>query len=323
MSNEPEMMSPTMEIINKCIEDLCDEIEGYQAEKEACEILWEADEESKKYKICCFVKSEKALETYTNLDLCVGIGAQAQAKLIGDNVKNYSQEDSDLESSLKDAIKSIKEVKSILADASDKACKLDRCVEEEERCNPDILKTIKKGVSNFNDKIERVKKHPRKCYDLAVRAFDGGVDVAGIQSFTDLNSLVKIGADLITSIDAFKGDIETNIKKSSDELLKGKIDLTTILQDLEKIIYKKCSTETDLLGTDASKDFIKDPACDDCDEHDLERLCRKVKRNFHEDEGDDDDPYDKDYPGKDREKEQKRKEDEGGDESEAWGISES
>jgi hypothetical protein len=294
MANNSDKPTPTQEAIEKCKAMLCDEIIAYKAKNEACKIKWESKKEAKQYKICCLVKAQDTYELYTKLDYCVATTAQRDTQLIDERVKKYCAKDDELAKLLKEAVKCIKEVKEKLGAVSDEVCKLPRCKEEEKRCNPDLLKALEKGLGEgkLEAVCDEIKNRSKECYELAVMAFDGGIDVIGIQSFTDLTSLKQLSLDLGISVGAFKKNVDDNIKTASDEIVKNRSELNAILQDLELMRFEKCDAHVEFKGVKGTREFVCNPDCSDCHENRrrLEDLCDKVRKTFNDDS--DDEGYD-------------------------------
>ena len=277
--------SPTQEVIDKCKDILCDDIIALKAEKDASIIKRTAREEVEQYKICCFVKAQQAFHTYTSLDLLVATKAKKTVEVLGGNVKKYIEIDNGLAKILSETVKSIKEVKKKLAEVADEACKLDRCVEEEQRCNPDLKKALENGVPRIKEAIRIIRDSSKNCYDLSSRAFDAGVEIVGVQSFTNLESLKKMSDELTLSVSKFKIDIDLNTKKAYEDMTKCKEEYVTVVQELEQLDFDRCTAEVQFKAVKASRDFICDPHCERCDDdgRGLQELCRKVKKNFDDD----------------------------------------
>lgn len=298
-----DRISPTEEIINQCIEDLKDQKKVHHANASASWKAIELKKEVEQYKTCCLVKSREIWDLYVNLDLCYVVKGYNRSVLIKGDIQTLCDKEKAMEKKLKDAVKMIKEVKTKLNDVVDEACKLDRCVKEEKRCKKGLHDQLKndKTSKEWDDLLSCVEEHSVDCYNLACKTFDAGVDVIGIQTFVDMDSLKTLAADLQTKMTDLKTDIHSVSAKAEAEWKKALEELLTVKAELVSGTFEKCRFVNAREGVMDTIDFLCNPqACDDF-EWELEEICRKVKDNFGEgsDEPEDDGKdHDKDH-GKD------------------------
>ncbi len=294
--------TPTEEIINQCIEDLTDERKAKHAEEDALKKACELKECVEDYKTCCVVKSREVWDLYGNLRLCYVVESSKTSELLFNDIKGYCDKETELEKKLKDAVKCIKEVKSKLNEVVDEACKIDRCIKEEKRCKKGLHELLKGTNNEWKSLLDQIGESSVNCFNIACKAFDAGVDVVGIQTFVDLDSLKGLGEDLNGKLETLGKDIDENTQKARTEWEKSITELVTVKQELVEGEFAKCHADNVEEGLEDTLEFLCDPqGCDKMERLDLEEICRKVKDNFGsepDDSSSDDDHEQKKPPGK-------------------------
>ncbi len=292
--------SPTEELIDQCIENLEDERKAKQAEKNALKKACDLKECVEDYKECCLEKSREVWDTYNNLDLCYASKSTKTVELLNTQVVKYCDKEKELEQKLKDAVKCIGETKKKLNEVVNEACRLDRCVKEEKRCKNGLYDQIKGAKNEWKALIQEIETCSTECFNIACNTFDKGVDVVGIQTFVDIESLKVLGIDLAKYFSDFQTDVETNTQKALTEWTKARAELVVIQKELVEGKFAKCDADNCKDAVRETLEFLCDPnACEDL-KPDLDYLCEKVKENFGkdttEDCDDDDDEHKKSPP---------------------------
>ncbi len=316
-----ERISPTEETINQCVEDLKEKKSVHHAEAAAAWKAVELKKEVEQYKTCCLVKSREIMDLYINLDLCYVAQGHRKTVLIKSEIQKLCEKEKSMEQKLKDAVKGIKEVKMKLNDVVDEACKLDRCVKEEKRCKQGLHEYFSnKGNGEWKDLISHIEEHAVTCFNKACWAFDAGVDVIGIQTFVDMDSLKTMAADLEVKMTAVQSDVKSVATKAEEEWKKSLQELLEIKGELVTGKIEKCRAVNSREGIEDTIDFLCSPEACDNFELTLEEICRKVKDNFGEGTDDNEDDHGKDH-GKDRGKGKPTRQKSGKDsEEENWDI---
>ena len=305
-----ERKTPTEEIINQCLETLEDEKAAKRAEAKALRRSLELKENVIDYKICCLVKSREVWDLYVNLDLCYFVSSATVTTRLDQDINTYCTKEVELETKLKDAVKCIKEVKTKLNEVVDEACKLDRCIKEEKRCKKGLHELLKGSNNEWKALLDDIETLSVDCFNEACKTFDAGVDVVGIQTFVDLDSLKEMSADLKTKLTALRTDVNTNITKAETAWKTALTELIAAKEDLVNCEFDKCSAKNKKEGIESTIDFLCDDKACNIDDNVLDEICKKVKDNFGkdiEDNDDDNDQHDKKKPTR---KEPKKGEDE-------------
>lgn len=281
---DKDRKSPTEEIIDQCVKKLQDERAVQVAEHKAAKVICDMKEQVENYKLCCLSKSRDVWDLYTNLDLSYVVTSNKSVVLLNENLKKYCDKQTELVTKLKEAVKTLKETKGKLSEVVDEACKIDRCVKEEKRCKKGLHEQLKNSKGEFSECLEGIEKWSTRCFNIACKAFDAGVDVVGIQTFIDLESLKVLGADLTTKMTTLKTDVSGNAEVAYGEWVKSKSELITIKEELVTGKYGKCASRNKREGIDETIGFLCDPnACQDLKGHDLEAICKCVKDNYGHD----------------------------------------
>lgn len=271
---------PTQEFIDQCIKTLEDEKKTKRAQGKAYDLRCDLLECVEDYKICCLVKSREVWDTYNNLDLCYTVAAYKKVVLLNEDIKKYCDKEKELEQKLKEAVKCVKETKTKLNDVVNEACKIDRCIKEEKRCKKGLHEQLKGANNEWKELLESIETGSVDCFTKACEAFDVGVDVVGLQTFVDIESLKKLGEDLAGYMDAYTKDMSTNIQKAEAEWKKAREEVVQITKELMAGKFAKCDADNCKDAVEDTLEFLCDPdACDNLYPS-LEELCQKVKENF-------------------------------------------
>jgi regulator of replication initiation timing len=299
-----DRLSPTEEIINQCVDVLKEEKTVKHAEAAA---QWKAvklKKEVKQYKTCCLVKSREIWDLYVNMDLCYVVKGYKKSELIKEDIKALCDKEKDMEQKLKDAVKDIKDIKTKLNEVVDEACKLDRCIKEEKRCKTGLHDQLKndKTKKEWEEVLSCIEEHSVDCFNLACKAFDAGVDVIGIQTFVDMDSLKTLAADLEVKVTALRTDVKAISAKAEADWKLALEELLAVKTEIVTGRFEKCHAVNAREGIEDTIDFLCDPEGCENFEWTLDEICRKVKKNFGEG-SEDPDHDDKDH-GKDHRKDQ-------------------
>lgn len=296
-----ERKSPTEEIIDQCVEDLQVEKKSKRAGARALQRACDLKEDVEDYKTCCLIKSREFWDLYANLDLCYVVSSRKRTILLNENLKAHCDKEIALEQKLKDAVNCIKEVKTRLNDVVDEACKIERCIKEEKRCKTGLHELLKEKDNEWIPLLEHIEKTSIRCFNTACKAFDAGVDIVGIQTFVDLDSLKILGTELSSKVETLKTDITANIKKAEDEWKKALAELTVVKEEIVTAEFAKCKSKNTKEGIEKTLEFLCDPrGCEEIKDTEIDEICRKVKDNFGNGHGEKDDYPDKKDHGKKR-----------------------
>jgi len=291
---DEKQKSPTEELIDQCIESLKDEKKAKRAEQKALKTACDLKECVEDYKVCCLQKSREVWDTYNQLDLCYVVSSSKKVDLLNEDIKKYCDKENELEKKLKDVVKCVNETKTKLNEVVNEACRIDRCIKEEKRCKNGLYDQIKGAKNEWRALIQDIEVCSVDCFNIACKTFDVGVDVVGLQTFVDIESLKKLGEDLDGYFGRLETDVADNIQKAEAEWKKARTELVDIQQQLVTGKFAKCEADNCKDAVTETLEFLCDPGACDQLEPSLEDLCAKVKENFGKDamdECDDDDDH--------------------------------
>ena len=291
--------TPTQEIVDKCKEILLDEIKNAGSRKKAGITHKQAKKIIIKYKTCCLDKAEETQTFYGKLNLYTCIPGKKKTELLSEEVKKAIKKREDLEKKLKDAVAEIKKVKGKMTEAQDEACKLNRCWEEEKRCNLDLYKKLKDLEIKFGEEAsikfyteddsdnatKTIIDCTQTCYDKVTKAFDAGVNTVGIQTFVNVNALSAISDELNQKVQGFKKDIEDNVKKAADANKKAMEELGSCLEEEVKTAFDYCIAYTDCNSSSNTREYICNDECNN-DTNEINTICQKLKDGIPSDPDD-------------------------------------
>ncbi len=276
MSNKEEV-NPTQNTIVRCKVDICEEKVATRSIKEAKCIDLDCKKKEKQYRICDVVKAQKTFTLYTNLDLCLAIESIKSAELIKTKIENLVKKDEEVNKKYKDLAKSIKEIKNKYTEALELACKMERCIEEEERCHPDLLAKLRRKIENFDERLRKIPKKAEECYEKINVAFDSAIDVAGILTFNNIDSLTEFAKTLEDNMAKLRKDIDSNKESASTKLKDALKKLKEIIEAKTTTKFEKCAAITLYESLEKTYNFLCDPDCPDDCTNELEDICKKIR----------------------------------------------
>lgn len=290
--------TPTRDILDKCKLDLCKEKVALKSSTGAKAIDFNAQKDIvQRYKICCLVKAEETNKLYRHVDYQVAVKSVKESKLIQDKVKGLGEMYKTLDKDFKDLIKKIQDTKKKMEDAVEAAEKLDRCIDEEERCNPGLFNVLGDVVietsglgaptdPQTNGEIDiwtfindRVKAKTDHCYDKLLDAYDASINIAGIMTFINVDSL-KPGADKVAElVGGFKKDIDENTKSSAAAMDSASKEMVKTMEEMTAIRFEKCAAVTQTKGVSDTYDWLCEPECPENGDEILKGICGELQKN--------------------------------------------
>ena len=155
--------TPTEDIIEKCKVDLCKEKMSTKSEMDAkCTDYDTKKDIEQRYEICCLMKAEETNKFYRRINYCVGIKSAKEATLIQDKIKAMGDLYGEINKQFKDLVGKIHDTKKKMETTVEAAEKLDRCIDEEERCNPGLYQALQDGVPDIWNIINTEIKHENR-----------------------------------------------------------------------------------------------------------------------------------------------------------------
>ncbi len=280
-SSETKPSSPTVEILKECKLEICrDKVTAKSEFNATCTDYWSVQEDLQ-YKICCLVKAQSTHTFYSNFKYCLGQKANKETELVNTKIGDLVAKEAELQSCFKDLMKMIKETKDNMSKVEEVACRIQNCKEEDERCNPDLVEKLINGIPNlFTGKgdepsimdvcVTAIKDSNQKIKD----AFNAGVDISGILTFSDIDSLESIGQSLASLLGDLKKDCDENIAYSSGMIDSSNQELLDVINNVSEAEFEKCTINSKVQAQSAVYDFLCDPVCDK-DPSRIQEICQK------------------------------------------------
>lgn len=237
----------------------------------------------------CFVlKANETVSFYRNIDFYFAIEASVTTETVQKNVDEFVKKSDALEKAIADAAKAIKAIKDKANEVKSMACELDSQMKDD--CNKAQLKILRDGFTNncksnfddydlpeqtFDGVIAYLIEKSNKAKELADKAFGSVVDISGIQTFSNVDSLKELSKTLAEKGKEFKGDIDKNVKDNTAELAKAQEELAKIIKELSVTVLEGHKASTEFEGTAFTLDFVCSP--DSCDDGRIQEICCKVQ----------------------------------------------
>jgi len=277
MANNNNGSTPTQEAIKKYKYDLCKEKVACSSEGQAKQVDFDSKKEIEQFKICELVKAEDTKEIYQNLNYTIGIGVAKEAELVGQALGTIDEQNKSLVKELQEAVKMMKDAKDKMSVALEVVCKMDRCVEEEERCNIDIYNELD-GLPGFWKQLDEVMNDTNSAYDKVNTAFNGAVNVSGIQTFANLEGLKEFNDNMAAAITKFTEDVKVNIDSSTVKVQESSESLSLVLQEVSLVRHELSVASASCEGKTEAYDFLCDLPCGDPKDaiEDIRQACGKI-----------------------------------------------
>ncbi len=285
---QEEEKSPTNDFIDKCKKELCHEKVAAQSKEDACCTDVNSQDQDNQYKICCLVTTQKTNQFYQNFKFCIGQPGARTGENTEAKIEELIKKEEDLKTKFKDLTKMIKSSRDKMKAAVECACGLERCFDEEERCNPDILKALEDGIPGFKSQVLECSTETEKCYEKLNTAFDSAIDISGILTFSDVDSLQAPAKGLVAKMKALTEDYESVIGTTTDRLKEDIRNLTECIDTRQDKSFACCFTTVELNALTMLYNFICDPECADKDPARIQEICKKFIEDIPEDDQDDD-----------------------------------
>ena len=237
---------------------------------------------NRQYKICAFNKTQDTLTFYANLDFCTAIEAQQNGIKIGDKITAIGKQYDDFQKKFNDALKAIKGLRTQLLDVENKAYDVGN--QFEDPCNVEQVRKLK-DVTNKTMVMEQLIKPADDASDQANLTFATAVDIAGIQTFSSIDSLKNFGMGLKDKTDGFKKNVDENSKKATDDLKKAQTELGKATETL--IVGMLTSKDSAvLLASEQATDGTlgNDGFCGGLPDDKIKTICQDIENRFSQTE---------------------------------------
>ncbi|MEL6675725.1 MAG: hypothetical protein AAFR61_26190 [Bacteroidota bacterium] len=282
----PSVVDPNQEILQNYRDKLIPLFEAASGEFRAEKTNLDAEEKVLQYNTCMLVKSTQTNRFYQNIDNYVCAGAHKETELLKTLIDESVVQSTDIGAKLQGLAKTIKEMKNRFSDVKDAACKLMDCLNEEERCKKDNYRKLKAGITAGDGKkdlegsINDIAEQSEKTLAAALEAFDAGVEVSGIQTFTNVDSLVSFASTSEQQMKGFRDDVLANTKDADKDKVADQEAYTSTAQKLSEVSDKYERAGQTRHGLRDTIIFASNP---EKPKESLQEICKKVEATFNYD----------------------------------------
>lgn len=260
----------TQKSINKQRTKVCDllyESAGFVAKVQS---RFEGESDLLDKKKCMFKWTQENYVRYRNLEITVGTEMIQTNETIKLNVANYNKLNSDLNTTLKDISKRVKEAKSKLLDLSAASCNLEICINNKcnipqwtaltgikpENCNYDPKQPLPVECKDAKDIFDDLLCMPKALAKDVDSIFQSSADVVGIQVFSNIETLEPLQKTLSDQSKDFEKHINEIMKLREGDMKKLQEDVIKSVQEVTKAAVERNNERSTFEGYYDTVDFI-------------------------------------------------------------------
>jgi hypothetical protein len=263
--------NPEKEIC-KCITTMTSERNSALSLKEAGMTTMSSMNEVRKYKLCCLDKTKDTHNTYQNLNNYVCIQQNLKTELLVADIDGYLAKDKELEKLIKESSKLLSDLKTKIEEAHNACCTMKNCISN--KLLPKDGEDLPPNLQEIQDCYKDICSKTEKINNYGQKSFDDIVTIAGIHTFSNVESLKDFGSKLSETMGNFKTSVDTNIKTAEGDLKVAQDELTTALTDLTNSKHDKDGHCIKAKGLNTTLEFLCKGECNL--EDTVEEFCKKV-----------------------------------------------
>lgn len=246
------------------------ELALHESKLVASAILIESLEIERGYALCGRAKAEETSDYYRDLDNFELFDIQKSSEIIKDNIKVLVGQDTELGKAIAAASKSLNDLKKKLQESNDAACQMNNCLQsllgfKEEKSS---------GKHELAGKVTCVTDLAKKLSKNGQDAAAAMVKVAGIHTFSNLETLQPLGDKLTQAVTALKSGNDSLIATARKDEEKAQVDLALVLKNLNEEEFKSFGTTGLVTGYNSTLSFICEEDCQPitC----VEEICKEI-----------------------------------------------
>lgn len=264
---------------------ICEKLKDIKNERKTADSLYKANgtkRESKEivrgYKICCLNKAEETYDIYQDLMSCIVIKNYTKVGIIQKNVDEYIKKDDDLEKLINESSKLINDLRVKINEANNAVCAMVNCVKECIVPKPKTGKGKKEGrdanlKKDITKLLESITAKTGKLAGKGQNAFNGVVNTAGIQTFTNTGGLKSFATKLVDTTKIFNDCIAENIKSTEKDVATYRDELNAVVEELAGVTCTMYTEGSKAKGLKRTSEFI---CSGECKENELDISCECV-----------------------------------------------
>lgn len=242
------------------------------------------------HKVCCLLKAKESHDFYCNIDIYVAIDAGNKAESISTKIGELTGKSKELKKALVDVSKCLKGIKSKAAELVNKVCEID--TQFKDSCNLEQKNILEEHFKNekcfdsegvcdgydlscFENIVCCMKDKTQEIWTKADGAFDSSVNIAGIQTFSDVASLKDSTSTIIQCLTDFKNDIDKNVGTTDTGVKEAKKEISACVKEVATNTMVEHTCTSMFESTAATLDFACKP-CDPKPETTIDEICCKI-----------------------------------------------
>jgi hypothetical protein len=284
MTGNEQQSSPTKQVIlDYKKNELTPKLNAAQAESRAAQTKTKSSESNRQYKICAYVKGQEVLNFYNTLDFCEAISAVATSGQIGDKIKKLDAKSGELKKQFDDVVKFIKDLRAKLAEVETKTYDVGDAFEDPSNRDQIVALGGMITIGDMNALVDMADK----AHDQSNFAFSTAVDVAGILTFANTESLKGFGDALSQKTADFKKNIDENVKKTTEDVKKSQQELSDASKALMVNKLTAMDPSVECTGLNKTSAFLGEgdnTACDCLDPATIKEVCEALEKIYDEPE---------------------------------------
>lgn len=217
------------------------------------------------YAACSLEKSETTFSYYRDLNNAELSDMKSSSEIIKANIDKHAMMDTvDLGKEINDTSKLLNELKNKLHEANNAACSMrnclqsllgfkDDCVPKQLECVTALAKTLSKDGRNVADAM---------------------VSVAGIHTFSNIETLQPFADRLTTKLSSLKGEVDSLAVKARGNEEDAQSELSEVLERLNIEEFECFNTSANINAYDSTRNFICKGECRsiEC----VNEICKKL-----------------------------------------------
>lgn len=241
----------------KCHKSASDDKNTADSAVKAGKTSIESKETAKGYKICCLDRARETHEVYQDILSCIALGNYKKTEIVKKNVDEYIKKDEQIEKLINESSKMLGDLCTKLDEANRAACsmktkivsKLNKCTEKESK--------------EITDKLDEIIAKSEDLAKKGLNAYESVVAIAGVQTFTNTESLKDFVTLLMEAIKKFKECVEANISSSALEVKTAREELNAIVEQIAQLLCDGKTQGTTAAGLKEVIKFLCEDKCED------------------------------------------------------------
>jgi hypothetical protein len=233
------------------------ELDASKIKIETCEVV-------RAYAICSLAKSEQTFEYYRDLTNYELFDMKDSAEIIKANIDGYVKQDDELGKWILDISKSLNDLQVKLHEANNAACTMRNCLQSTLSFKDDKMPP---KLTDVIDKAKDLSKDGKQAAEAMVK-------VAGIHTFSNLETLQPFGTNLTNKLTALKTLTDGLIATAKADQEKSQTELLGVLKELNVVEFESFRTVAKINAENSTLNFICKEECEpiEC----VEKICMSL-----------------------------------------------